>query len=527
MILLRDSDKGIKKQHKNFMKATLTLLSAMTIFLLASTTFFASSINKNHPRTNKKRPNILYIFTDDQSIRTVSCYPEAQPWVKTPNIDRLAEKGVRFKYCYTGAKCVPSRGNALTGMLQYNYDKSTEYWPVEFRKQGYFTGMIGKWHWNVPRHDKTWDWSAVYEHYLPGNGHNYYWNQSLRMNGDSLMKLDRYSTDAYTDMTIEFIEERAKDKDQPWYFWLCYGGVHAPYTPADRHIGSYAKAPEIKYPKDIYGPRPDKPEHVVYLETNKKDPVSGKPMVKNRELDSWVKQYNETVRAIDDGIGKIMATLEETGQLENTIVVFTSDQGYAWGQHGYNLKIAPYDANLLAPLIFVKPNEFPQNKVCDVPVNGTDIIATFHSTCNISPAKKIDGRDLTELITNPETNSWNEEPMIQTYTGSLYGNKAIKDELKKAYKTGDWSRFIAHKPTGTKAWMMLRIGKYKYVRYIYKDYIEELYDLKNDPEELSNLAVKSEYKPLLRKMRKRLLKEFEKKDCQFLDLLPDPIEKNM
>ena len=101
----------------------------------------------------------MYIFTDDQSVRTVSSYPEAQPWVKTPNIDRLAQLGVQFRYCYTGAKCVPSRGNALTGMLQHNYNRDTPFWPVEFRKQGYYTGMIGKWHWDVPRHDETWDWS--------------------------------------------------------------------------------------------------------------------------------------------------------------------------------------------------------------------------------------------------------------------------------------------------------------------------------------------------------------------------------
>ena len=75
----------------------------------------------------------------------------------------------------TRAKCVQSRGNALTGQLQFNFTKETPYWPVEFRKQGYFTGMIGKWHWNVPRHKETWDWSAVWEHHLRGNSHNYYW----------------------------------------------------------------------------------------------------------------------------------------------------------------------------------------------------------------------------------------------------------------------------------------------------------------------------------------------------------------
>jgi len=478
-------------------------------------------------KDSETRPNILYIFTDDQSDRTVSSYPNSYPWVNTPNIDKLAEQGVRFKYCYTGAKCVPSRGNALTGRLQHNYTKATEYWPDEFRRQGYYTGMIGKWHWNVPRHDSTWDWSAVWEHHLPGNMTNYYWNQSLRMHGDSLLKLDQYSTDAYTDLTIEFLEERSKEKDQPWYFWLCYGAVHGPYTPADRHIGSYDDTPEIEYPKDIFGPRPDKPEHVVHLETNKKDAATGKPMYRKRTLDSFVKQYNEAVTAIDEGVGRIMQILNETGQSENTVVIFTSDQGYAWGHHGYNLKVAPYDANLLAPLIFVQPGMIPQGRTATMPVNGVDLISTIHSLANIEPAHALDGRDISEIIYDPESGNWKDSVMVQIYTGRNYGNQLIKDELEKAQQSGDWTAFNVHPKTNTKAWMMMRIGQYKYVRYIYKDYIEELYDLKNDPEELVNLAVKEESRDLLYKLRGQLLEEFTKKGAIFLDLLPEPKEKIM
>ena len=117
--------------------------------------------------------------------------------------------------------------------------------------------------------------------------------------------------------------------------------------------------------------------------------------------------------------------------------------------------------------------------------------------------------------------------MIQIYTGGNYGNERIKAELEEAQQTGDWKRFNVHPITGTKAWMMLRAGRYKYVRYIYKDYIEELYDLDNDPEELVNLAVKQENRELLHQMRAQLIREFQKKGAIFLDLLPDPIEKTM
>lgn len=469
---------------------------------------------------NESRPNILYIFTDDQTIRTLGAYSQSHSWVETPNIDKLAEQGVRFQNCYTGAKCVPSRGNALTGMLQHNYTKETEYWPVEFRKQGYYTGMIGKWHWNVPRHDETWDWSAVWEHHLPGNHNNYYWDQSLRMNGDTLLKLEQYSTDAYTDLTIDFIKERAKETGPPWYFWLCYGGVHGPYTPADRHINDYANVPEIDIPVDIFGPRPEKPEYLKDMTMFEKD-KDGLPTYKNRSLDSWVKQYNEAVKSIDDGVGRILKVLEKTGQRENTVVIFTSDNGYAWGQHGFRLKIAPYDANLLTPLIVSQPNRFSENEVCEFPVNGVDIIKTIHSLTGVTPGNRLDGRDISDLLINPDQRKWNSEPMIQIYTGGNYGGEEITKELKKAHETNNWKKFVVHK-TGIRAWMMMRKDKYKYVRYIYKDYIEELYDLENDPEELHNLAIKKEYHDLLAGYRKETEELFKTKGATFVDLLPEP-----
>ena len=467
------------------------------------------------------RPNILYIFTDDQSIRTISAYTEAQPWIQTPNIDALAEKGLRFRYSYTGAKCVPSRGNALTGMLQFNYDRETPYWATHFRSQGYYTGIIGKWHWNVPRYKETWDWSAVWEHHLPGNGKNYYWDQSLRINGEEDLPLEQYSTDAYTDLTIQFLEERAAEPDQPWYFWLCYGAVHGPYTPADRHIGKLNEAPELVYPKDIFPPRPDKPEHMVNLQTNPPHPETGKPMKGYSSLDDVVKMYHEAVMAIDEGVGRIMKTLEATGQLKNTVVVFTSDQGYAWGHHGFNLKIAPYDANLLAPLIVHWPGKVPENTRTSVPVNGVDLIRTFHSLAEIEPAVKLDGRDLTELLLHPESRSWDDKPVLQTYTGNIYGEEQLIEELMKAHNTGEWEKFNTHK-TGIKAWVMVRQGKYKYIRYMYKDYLDELYDLEADPEELYNLSVRPEYHDTKLKMRALLTKELKKGGAKFLRLLPEP-----
>jgi arylsulfatase A-like enzyme len=213
--------------------------------------------------------------------------------------------------------------------------------------------------------------------------------------------------------------------------------------------------------------------------------------------------------------------LEETGQIDNTIIIFTSDNGYAWGHHGFRLKVAPYDANLLTPLIVSQPKNFPRNQVCNFPVNGVDIIKTIHSLCDIVPSNKLDGRDFSELLKNPAQQEWRAAPMIQIYTGSLYGNEAITDALNQAHASGNWKKFVVHN-TGIRAWMMMRKDHFKYVRYIYEDYIEELYDLKNDPEELQNLAVDKNYHNILEQYRNETIDLFKANGAGFLDLLPDP-----
>ncbi|MBA4147980.1 MAG: sulfatase-like hydrolase/transferase [Verrucomicrobia bacterium] len=488
----------------------LVLCSVLSVFTLSAS------------ESAQRKPNILYIFTDDQSVRSVSSYPQAHPWVKTPNIDRLAKDGVRFASSYTGAKCTPSRGSALTGQLQFNYSKETPYWTSALREHGYYTGMVGKWHWNVPRHGDAWDWSVVWEHHLgDAVAGGYYTNQFVSVNGAKRIPLGGYSTDRYTDYTVQFLKERAKEKDRPWYFWVCYGAVHGPYIPADRHLKDYEDAPPTKIPVDVFGPRPDKPEHMVDLTRWGKD-KKNQPIWKSRSHDSWVKQYNQAVKAIDEGVGRIMESLKETGQLDNTIVVFTSDQGFAWGQHGLRDKIAPYDASLLAPLIVSNPQRFPRGAVSQHPVNGADIIATFHTLTGLKPGIPLDGRDFSTLLKEPQRRDWNAEPMLQTYTGNFYGNAAITAALQQAKKTGNWEKLIVYEATGIRAWMLLREGKYKYIRYMYPDYIEELYDLETDPNELQNLAVRKEHHSLLAELRLKTVKGFAARGGSFVDLLPEP-----
>jgi len=311
----------------------------------------------------QKRPNILYVFTDDQSTRSVSCYEETRSWAQTPNIDKLASSGLRFTTCYTGAWCQPSRASALSGLLQHGvktlrvtkypmaeYDpEQLRFFPSVFRKNGYETACIGKWHLGEDvGHGRDWDYSVIWDR--GGRNAGAYYNKTLvRTNGGARKPLGGYSTDRYTELAVDYIKEK-KRSEKPWYLWLCYGGVHGPYTPAARHNNAYSDAPSSKVPSDIFGPRPTKPEHLKNMTRWKKD-ANGNP----KGYDSSVKKYHQAVKSLDDGVGDLIKSLEESGQLDNTIIIFTSDQGFAWGQHGSNEKWMAYDSNICAPLIFSAP----------------------------------------------------------------------------------------------------------------------------------------------------------------------------
>lgn len=484
-----------------------------------------------------KRPNILFIYADDQPFKTVSCYPEAPKWVKTPNIDKLATRGVRFTRAYFGAWCMPSRASLLTGRLQHavesmrmtdQYPASTydpakcPFFPAVFRTQGYHTAQIGKWHTGTDTgYGRDWDYQIVWNRPAhPDNAGNYYKDQILSFNGQE-REVKGYSTDNYTDWAVEYINGQHRDKDKPWYLWLCYGAVHGPTTPAERHVGKYA-GNAAPLPKDIFGPWPDKP---AYLENVKawtpgKD---GKPAMRTRgprqgnfdvdepgkSYEKWVQQVNECAMAVDEGVARVMKALAESGQLANTLVIYTADQGYALGEHGLSQKVAAYDAAISSPLIISQPGKIPEGKVCRHPVNSPDLVTLFCNTAEIQLPWKTHGQDIRPLLKNPETAAWN-TPTLLTHTGRTYGsdtNVIPTDENLTAAGNVPW-------------YAMLRDGRYKYVRTLVEGETEEIYDLDADPDELVNLAARSENRKLLETLRAKTIAELKRTEAGFVDNMP-------
>lgn len=486
----------------------------------------------------QKRPNILFIYSDDQNYKTVSCYPSAPDWVNTPNIDSLAGRGVRFHRAYYGAWCMPSRASFLTGQLQHavptmrmegQYPASTydpqkcRFWPSVMRQNGYHTAQIGKWHTGVDTgNGRDWDHQMVWNR--PGHPENagqYFYDQIVTVNG-----VDRrepgYSTDNYTNWAVDYINGKTRDPNKPWYLWLCYGAVHGPTTPADRHKGHFSEA-IAPTPQDVFGPWPNKGQYLNDIRSWQKG-KDGQPYRKRRKLaasnfntntpgqslNAWIQQMNECALAIDEGVGRVMAALEESGQLQNTLVVYTADQGFALGEHGLNQKIAPYDAAIASPLIISHAGKIPEGRFCRHPVNAPDVVRLLCDTAGIDVPWKTHGRDIRPLLRDPENVAW-DSPTLMTHTGRMYGEytRAMPDQ-ETLLKVG-----------GVPWYILLRDRQYKYIRYLVDGEVEEVYDLDIDPEELDNLAVKSEHAELLVALRAKAIAELRRTDAGFVDVLPD------
>ena len=483
-----------------------------------------------------RRPNILLIYTDDQSYKTVGCYPGHYPWAKTPNIDRLAAEGVRFAGAYLGSWCMPSRASILTGrhphgiesmQMKGEYPGATydpekcRFWPSVLRKNGYQTAQIGKWHTGADAgYGRDWDHQIVWNRPKhPENAGAYYEKQLLAFNGVE-RKVDGYSTDNYSRWACDYIRGEHRDAEKPWFLWLCYGAVHGPSHPAARHRGMYADV-KVPVPADIFPPRPGKPRWLEEVQSWAKGPngeiVIGKSGEKfddaagNRPktFEAFVRQMNECVPAIDEGVGQIVAALKESGQWESTLVVFTSDQGFALGEHGFRTKLGPWDANYRSPLIVRMPGVTQDGKTSPEAANAPDLVATFLKTADVAQPWTVHGEDLTPLLKDPE-NARRQHPLLFTHFGQHFGS-----DVTEVLKKGD---ALVH--SGVPWWVAVRDGRYKYIRTLLSGEQDELYDLDADPEELDNLALQPPYQAQRERMRSLLTKELRRTVAEFVESLP-------
>lgn len=445
-----------------------------------------------------RRPNFVFFLIDDLRHDAMSC--AGHPFVRTPNIDRLAQNGIRFTNAFvTISLCGPSRACFLTGAYSHlntvrtnegqEFDpKAFSTFPMLLQKAGYETGFVGKWHMN----GKTSDPRPGFDYWLSFKGQGVYTDPLLNENGREF-KATGYMTDLLTDRAVAFLK---KPHDKPFSLCVWHKAVHADFQPAERHKNLYAdaKLPEPPNFNDLMADKPAWQREQVFRGARLKKKLADEQLPASLEPARWDPQvprmidYFRAEAAVDDSVGRVLATLRETGQLDNTYVIFTSDNGFFHGEHRRGDKRAAFEESIRIPFLVQGPGIAQRGTTHDAMVLNIDVPSTLLDLAGVSPAPTMQGRSLKPLLAGGKP-AWR-----TSFLYEYYKEQAIPGiPTMFAVRTRDW----------------------KYVTYPGLNDIDELYDLRNDPIEMHNLAQKPEAADRLAEMKA----EFEraKREAKYKD----------
>jgi len=472
------------------------------------TMLLALSFNKVSAQTNEqltKQPNIIFLLTDDQRWDTFGFM--GNEYIHTPNCDQLANNGIVFTNTYHVAPiCQPSRASIMLSQYvsthQCGFDKPAIHsiseeefshsYPVKIREAGYFTGLVGKFGYPVTK-EKVLN-AAAFTNAEDRNAKSQLWLKDECMPKDdydvwygfsgqgSYNVNGRHGTAHRGDQAIKFIHEASK-QDKPFSLQVCFKAPHSPFQPDEQFLKLYENMEIPRYPNDTEEAHLTLPDVV-------RQKFRGKKGYSDKKYLSFIQKYYALITGVDDVVGRIVKELRELGIEDNTIIVYTSDNGYFCGSKGLSGKDLLYEESAKAPLIIYDPR-WPDNKkgtTIDAITSVIDVAPTLLHYAGTDIPNQMQGLSLLPLIENPqqeihgavygENNFANFEPLLEEIEGPEQMN----------YSTVR-SRFV-------------RTPQYKYIQYYEcTPMIEELWDMTADPSEMNNLAVIPGYEKVLNEMR--------------------------
>ncbi len=414
------------------------------------------------------RPNIIYIMSDDHASHALSCYGSRIN--RTPNLDRIARQGLRFENCFvTNSLCGPSRATLLTGMYSHangytvnerRFDGSQPTFPKLLQKAGYQTAIVGKWHLGS---DPT---GFDYWNILPGQG-VYLDPQFIEMGVKKQVK--GYVTDIITDAAIDYLKRR--DRTRPFCLLYHHKAPHRSWVPDPKHADLYEKD-RIPVPAtfdDDYSTRatPARDQQMtIERDLNKTDLKQDPPAgLSGHELKEWkyerfIKDYTRVIASIDDNVGRLLDYLDESALAKGTIVIYTSDNGFFLGDHGWFDKRFMYEESLRVPLLVRYPGHVRPGSVSKSLVINADFAPTFLDYAGVTVPKDMQGRSVRPILAGSEPADWRK---------SIY-----------------YHYYEFPQPHHVYPHIGVRTQQYKLV-YYYTLKEWELFDLRKDPRELKNL----------------------------------------
>lgn len=397
------------------------------------------------------RPNIIFIMTDDHAAHAMSCYGSRIN--KTPNLDRIANEGVRFDNCFcTNSICTPSRAAILAGTynhvnevttLHTHMDNRLVTFPKLLKEQGYQTSIFGKWHLGQgPEHCPTGfdDWAV-----LPGQG--LYHNPKFIFKGPeggTKKTVKGYATDIITDMCLDWLENR--DESKPFCMLYHHKAPHRAWEPDEKHAHMYANEtiPEPETLYDTYENRAAPAASArmrVGVHMRKEDlKCHINKDLPEMELRKWayqryIKDYLRVIASVDDNVGRVLDYLDDNGLTENTIVVYTSDQGFFLGDHGWYDKRFMYEESLRMPFIMRYPKEIKAGSANEDIITNVDFAPTFLDYCSTDTPEEFQGRSFRGLAQGKTPDDWQDSMYYRYWMNRSDHNVAAHYGIRtKRYK---------------------------------------------------------------------------------------------
>lgn len=445
-------------------------------------------------RAQSERPNILFIMSDDHASHAISAY--GSRLIKTPNIDRLATEGMLFENCFvTNSICTPSRAVILTGKYShlngvpvFNHIDSTQpMLPKYLQAAGYHTGMIGKWHLGGNRQDRPDEGKPAgfdYWNILPGQGA--YFDPVMIEMGER-KKYPGYTTDIITDLALEFLEKRPADK--PFFLMYHHKAPHRNWQPDEKHRKQFEnfEVPEPATFNDDYAGRSDAPSQATMridrdltpndLKMNPPEGLTGQAL-KKWKYQRYMRDYLACVASVDDNVGRVLDWLDRTGLSKNTIVIYTSDQGFFLGEHNFFDKRFMYEETLRMPFLIRWPQRIKPGTRSEGMILNVDFAPLMLDAAGVKVPSDMQGRSFLPLLEGRTPGDW---------------RKAI---YYRYYHPGHHN-VAAH--------YGIRTERYKLI-YFNKLNQWEFYDLQTDPHEMKNLYNDPQQAQTIRRLKDELMK---------------------
>lgn len=431
-----------------------------------------------------RQPNLLFIFADQHRKFDIGCYGNTE--VKTPCLDHLANEGLRFEHCFSNSPvCVPARGNILTGLYANHHKALLNDMPIDpccesiahvLRRQGYHTGYIGKWHLNgVPRDQAIPSNKRLgFEEWKVHNCNHDYLNCYYYDEQDQKHKIDGYEPEIFGALAEGFVRRNAKAQ-KPWALYLSFATPHDPH----HCILSQYRA---LYESQNMTRRKNTTDKVLY----KYNP--GWMLNEYFDIDEYwehAKGYFGHISAIDRQVGTLMKTLESTGQLENTIVLYTSDHGDMLGSQGQMDKQLPYEESVGVPLIAFWKGHIRQG-VCNELIGLVDLPVSIAGLLQTNFYTEVDGRDLHRLFLERDACGRDAVYMAEYFPAHNWGQKR-----------------------GTE-WRAVRTVRYTYAVTATGPWL--LFDNEKDPFQMNNLVSNPDFAELQQQLQATLNANIKEND---------------